>query len=383
MGVVAPGWMTDETNSSCLPAFVEDILFAIFGPRCCMSVLPWNDQKISYRNLDSVVCASHPRPNYANTYISLYFVSRSLSPSLYPSLSVSPTLSPPPLAVHYYLYLCHRLDIQVKDRLLELDCVRGSFLAQIALAGAGAGAGTRFWGTTCSRPAYKYALRTLPENRVDFAGWREILPMLEPRSMHKILHTSPFLTATIGVKNFPHYAHAIARSLKRNGRFLMQVHVAAASAGTGGGNGGFRVFGVGGGGFGGSSNQGGLWDSETLAWLAFQDRHILPGCADGCLASIHFYMAELENAGLQIFHVENLSRDAQATWEVWHDNWVRNRLIMEEVYGTEKWVPEMMMRRRGRTFMDYHDRLGTACGKCTWRGVPCSFASPSWPASWS
>jgi hypothetical protein len=191
------------------------------------------------------------------------------------------------------------LDIRITDVVLDLDCGRGSFLGQISFEES------PYYGSTCCRRSCKHLLKIMNDpEKILFGPWRHVLALLETQSLNKLLHASPFMTSTIGYKNFPEYAREVSRCLKTGGRFLFQIHVTTNS----------------------------LSDAELLGWLAYQDRYILSG-ADGCMVSIHTYVSELEKAGLQILSVHNLFSHAMVTWEMWYDNWIRNRMIMESVYG--------------------------------------------------
>jgi len=74
------------------------------------------------------------------------------------------------------------------------------------------------------------------------------------------------------------------------------------------------------------------WSFEDVVWILFMGKYVFPG-ADASTA-INFVVNQLERSGFEIHRLENCGAHYARTIEMWHDNWVSNKVEVTKKYKT-------------------------------------------------
>jgi cyclopropane fatty-acyl-phospholipid synthase-like methyltransferase len=82
------------------------------------------------------------------------------------------------------------------------------------------------------------------------------------------------------------------------------------------------------------NDRGGYWNAADFTWAMFMSKYIFPG-ADASLP-LSFVSGQLERAGFEIRHIENVNVHYGMTIHRWYRNWERNREAVVRNYG-ERW----------------------------------------------
>jgi cyclopropane fatty-acyl-phospholipid synthase-like methyltransferase len=82
------------------------------------------------------------------------------------------------------------------------------------------------------------------------------------------------------------------------------------------------------------NDRGGYWNAADFTWAMFMSKYIFPG-ADASLP-LSFVSGQLEKAGFEIRHIDNVNVHYGMTIHRWYRNWERNREAVVRTYG-ERW----------------------------------------------
>jgi cyclopropane fatty-acyl-phospholipid synthase-like methyltransferase len=214
---------------------------------------------------------------------------------------------------------------QSQDNKLDRVCQKLLLRPDQELLDVGCG-----WGTLALHAARRYGVRatgvTLSLNQAAFGRARSEQQGLEERATFECTdyRTMPYrkydrivsleMVEHVGIKNLGKYFEIVYDRLTDDGLFLLQF--------TGlrrGGPEGVPPIGM---------------RAEDMVWGLFMNKYIFPG-ADASLPLSEMLKA-MEKAGFDVNSAENVSVHYALTVRRWHENWQRNRELVQRAYG-ERW----------------------------------------------
>eukprot|EP00941_MAST-03F_sp_MAST-3F-sp1_P004209 g4209.t1 len=107
----------------------------------------------------------------------------------------------------------------------------------------------------------------------------------------------------VGIKNFQNFLLQVKGMLKDDGIFYLQIA-------------GLRR----------------AWQYEDLVWGLFMTKYIFPAADASC--PLGFVVSQCERAGFEVHRVENCGVHYSLTIKKWYDNWIKNKDVIVEKYGT-------------------------------------------------
>jgi cyclopropane fatty-acyl-phospholipid synthase-like methyltransferase len=206
-----------------------------------------------------------------------------------------------------------QLQLQRGQRLLDIGCGWGTLAAVLAEE-----RGVDATGVTLSANQAQFASRMIAgrglqeKARVLTIDYRDI-----PATKWNAISCLE-MAEHVGVRKFQRFLRQVSDLLEDDGIFFLQIV-------------GLRrppealFF---------RNDRGGYWNAADFTWAMFMSKYIFPG-ADASLP-LSFVSGQLEKAGFEIRHIDNVNVHYGMTIHRWYRNWERNREAVVRVYG-ERW----------------------------------------------
>jgi cyclopropane fatty-acyl-phospholipid synthase-like methyltransferase len=206
-----------------------------------------------------------------------------------------------------------QLQLQRGQRLLDIGCGWGTLAAVLAEE-----RGVDATGVTLSANQAQFASRMIAgrglqeKARVLTIDYRDI-----PATKWNAISCLE-MAEHVGVRKFQRYLRQVSDLLEDDGIFFLQIV-------------GLRrppealFF---------RNDRGGYWNAADFTWAMFMSKYIFPG-ADASLP-LSFVSGQLERAGFEIRHIDNVNVHYGMTIHRWYRNWERNREAVVRAYG-ERW----------------------------------------------
>ena len=206
---------------------------------------------------------------------------------------------------------CEKLQLKKGERLLDIGCGWGTFVAQAARD-----YGAKTHGVTLSQEQVDFGLERIKAYGVEGSANVEVCDYRAVNGkFDKIVSLE--MVEHVGMKNLNRYYTKVHELLADDGLFVLQWT-------------GIR----------GLNNPQNLvaavhkMQSEDLIWALFMARYIFPG-ADASL-TLSAMIRAAEQGGFEVIDVETMSPHYVLTLQRWRDNWVSNREAIIEAYG-QRW----------------------------------------------
>jgi sphingolipid C9-methyltransferase len=206
-----------------------------------------------------------------------------------------------------------QLQLQRGQRLLDIGCGWGTLAAVLAEE-----RGVDATGVTLSANQAQFASRMIAgrglqeKARVLTIDYRDI-----PATKWNAISCLE-MAEHVGVRKFQRFLRQVSDLLEDDGIFFLQIV-------------GLRrppealFF---------RNDRGGYWNAADFTWAMFMSKYIFPG-ADASLP-LSFVSGQLEKAGFEIRHIDNVNVHYGMTIHRWYRNWERNREAVVRTYG-ERW----------------------------------------------
>ena len=206
-----------------------------------------------------------------------------------------------------------QLQLQRGQRLLDIGCGWGTLAAVLAEE-----RGVDATGVTLSANQAEFASRLIAgrglqeKARVLTIDYRDI-----PATRWNAISCLE-MAEHVGVRKFQRFLRQVSDLLEDDGLFFLQIV-------------GLRrppealFF---------RNDRGGYWNAADFTWAMFMSKYIFPG-ADASLP-LSFVSGQLERAGFEIRHIDNVNVHYGMTIHRWYRNWERNREAIVRAYG-DRW----------------------------------------------
>jgi cyclopropane fatty-acyl-phospholipid synthase-like methyltransferase len=202
-----------------------------------------------------------------------------------------------------------KLAIRPEHEVLDIGCGWGTLAAHTAKA-----FGARTTGITLAESGARFGNERIAREgasgraRIECLDYRE----LPSRSYDRIVSLE--MVEHVGIRNLPTFFSIVYDRLKDDGLFLLQWCGLRRGGREGVPPAGMRP--------------------EDMIWGLFMNKYIFSG-ADASVPPSEMYKV-MEKAGFEIHSMENLSVHYELTIKRWHDNWQKNRAVVQQTYG-ERW----------------------------------------------
>lgn len=194
-------------------------------------------------------------------------------------------------------FICEKLQLQEGESLLDIGCGWGGLVRRACQKFK-----VKALGVTISREQVDYANEAikkedLGENcKVELLDYRDI-----PQGQWDKISCVE-MAEHVGVLRFQNFLHLVKNRLKDDGKLYMQIA-------------GLRA----------------AWQFEDLIWGMFMGTYIFPAADASC--PLWFVVSQLESAGFEIQHVQNIGIHYSRTIKQWYDNWLANEDAIVAKYG--------------------------------------------------
>ncbi len=231
-------------------------------------------------------------------------------------------------------HVSQKLHLQTGERLLDIGCGWGTFVAQAAER-----FGVKSYGVTLAQEQVSFGMDRIRSYGVEDRARVEVCDYRKIRGKYDKI-VSLEMVEHVGIKNLTGYYQKVHSLLEDEGLFLLSWT-------------GIRGL---------NNPQNPLsaltMKGEDLIWALFMNRHIFEG-ADASLTLSKMIRAA-EDAGFEVADVENVSQHYVITLRKWRDLWVENRAEVVKTYG-ERWYRlwyfflhwSMLIGEQGSAF-NYH-----------------------------
>ncbi len=205
---------------------------------------------------------------------------------------------------------CDKLRLKKGERLLDIGCGWGTFVARAARE-----YGADAYGVTLAQEQVNFGTDRIKEYGVESHAKVEVCDYRAIQGrFDKIVSLE--MVEHVGIKNLVGYYEKVHELLKDDGLFVLQWT-------------GIRNL---------YNPQNPLsaitMRPEDLIWGLFMNRYVFPG-ADASL-TLSGMIRAAEDAGFEVTDVENMSPHYVLTLRAWRDHWVSNREAVVKAYG-ERW----------------------------------------------
>jgi len=197
--------------------------------------------------------------------------------------------------------VCHKLNLQPEDRLLDIGCGWGTLTTYAAK-----NFGCDVTGVTLAREQTKFGTERIAQNGVSADKARILcmdahdIPDSPAGRFTKIVSLEQ--AEHIGVRRYRSFMSKIYNLLDDDGIFVLQVA-------------GLRPS----------------WQYEDLIWGLFMNKYVFPGADASC--SLGWVINAVEAVGFEVKSIDVLGVHYSATLHRWYENWLQNQDNCREKYG--------------------------------------------------